>query len=151
MSHVCVDSGFMIGLYDESDQYHRRAEEHFSQYLDNPFNQLVIPWPILYESVSTSMVKHKSRVAMPERDWRKLQASRQLILLDDREFRQIAMDECMAQSQQSPARYRALSLTDRVIRSMLSEVNIRVDIFITFDEKDFADVCRRRGRTLVGK
>src|SRR5438309_574735 len=112
MSYVCVDSGFMIGLYDESDQYHKRAEEHFSNYLDNGLNQLLVPWPILYESVSTQMVKSRNRIVTLERDWKRLQASGQLNLLDDRDFRLNAMDECLAEAQHSPGRYRALSLAD---------------------------------------
>ncbi len=149
MSRVCVDSGFLIGLYDERDSYHRLAEQHFSTYIGPRVNQLLVPWPILYESVSTRMVSRGSRVALLEKDWKRLEAERRLVMLDDREFRQNAMEECLAEAWKTPARYRALSLTDRVLRSLLSE--IRVDVFITFNEEDFADVCRRRGQTLVGK
>lgn len=98
MSYVCVDSGFLIGLYDERDQHHQKAKEHFSDHVDNDLNQLVIPWPILYESVSTRMVKRQNSIAMLERDWRKLEASGQLIMLDDGEFRESAMEECLAEA-----------------------------------------------------
>jgi predicted nucleic acid-binding protein len=146
---VCVDSGFLIGLYDESDDYHERAGEHFVNHLDSDFSQLLIPWPILYESVSTKMSRRQDHLASLERDWRKLKGRGRLVLLDDRDFRERAMEECLSAHAHLPIRYRPLSLADRVLRHMLSE--IKVDVFITFNEGDFADVCARRGQTLVGK
>jgi hypothetical protein len=39
--------------------------------------------------------------------------------------------------------YRALSLTDRVLRRVLASADTRLDLFITFNPRDFVDVCRR--------
>ena len=151
MSNVCVDSGFLIGLYDESDQHHGMAEKHFSYFLDNDFNRLLVPWPMLYEAVSTRMCRRRNCIAMLEHDWRRLEVRRQLVLLDDRGFRENAMEECLAEIHRPHERYRTLSLADRVLRNMLSEVNVRVDILITFNAGDFVDVCARRGHVIVGR
>jgi predicted nucleic acid-binding protein len=149
MKRVCVDSGFLIALYDESDCYNSKAKEYFANYLDNSNNQLLIPWPILYETVSTRMTKDKRRINALHRNWKYLESQRRLILLDDKEFRSDAFDECLAEVQKIPQHYRPLSLTDRVIRKILSEINIKIDLFITFNPKDFVDVCKRSHRILV--
>jgi len=43
------------------------------------------------------------------------------------------------------ARTRPMSLVDMVMRLMLDDVNVRVDGLLTFNQKDFHDVCRKRG------
>jgi hypothetical protein len=42
-----------------------------------------------------------------------------------------------------PVHYRALSLVDRVVRLMLSDFNLKIDFFITFNAGDFHDLCTR--------
>jgi hypothetical protein len=84
-----------------------------------------------------------------DRDWTILRERGQLIFLDDQEFREPALGECLAEVSRPPAHYRALSLTDRVIRLILSEINTKIDAFITFNAKDFVDVCEKLGLELI--
>ncbi len=149
MSAVCVDSSFLIGLYNDADQFHDRARRHFATYLSEESNRLVIPWPILYETVRTRTVRNREAMATLERDWRTLRVRGQLDFLDDREFREKAIDECLTEVRRPQTQYRALSLADRVVRQMLSTVNIRIDVFITYNTRDFLDVCRKMGRILI--
>jgi predicted nucleic acid-binding protein len=141
MSAICVDSGFLLGLYDERDQCHARANELFLAYFNNTVNRLLVPWPVLYETISTRMVRRKKDLALFERDWRMLAGRRQLILLDDGPYRQAAIEECFYEVRGRRRGLRPLSLTDRVIRSILGETRVRVDVLITFNAADFADVC----------
>jgi predicted nucleic acid-binding protein len=143
MSAICVDSGFLMGLYDDRDQYHARANDLFVAYFSNSVNRLLVPWPVLYETVSTRLVRRQKSVALFERDWRLLTASRQLIFLDDSPYRQAAIDECLYEVRVRRRELRPLSLTDRVIRRILEETRIKVDVFITFNVGDFADLCNR--------
>jgi predicted nucleic acid-binding protein len=149
MSDICVDAGFLIGLYDRSDQYHGKAQTYFSQYFETPNNRLLVPFPILYETVSTRFVKDRSAIALLERDWKRLLVQRRLILLSDLPFRDVVINECFAELNKPPSRYRPLSAVDRVLRRVLSDVNIRVRAFVTFNPRDFADVCERFNRELL--
>ncbi len=149
MKTVCVDSGFIIGLYDETDSYHSVATGFFVAYFENTENRLLIPWPILYETVSTRMVKNRKRLDIFKRDWQTFERQKRLILLDDQEFRQDAIDECLAETNKLPQHYRSLSLADRVVRNILADKNIKIDLFITFNIGDFKDVCQRSGRIIV--
>jgi predicted nucleic acid-binding protein len=44
---------------------------------------------------------------------------------------------------------RTMSLADMVMRLMLEDVNIRVNGLLTFNRKDFHDVCRKRGLEML--
>lgn len=152
MSNVCVDSGFLIGLYDDRDDFHQRALTYFTEYFAKPQNRLLVPWPSLYESVTSQMAKGKkgrTKVQNLDRDWKTLRTHDQLTLLDDQPFREQAMEECFAELDRPPQHYRGLSLADRVIRRILADAKSKVDIFITFDPGDFGDVCKQFGRQML--
>ncbi len=150
MSAICVDSGFLIGLYDESDQNHLKAEQHFLTYFESSLNRLLIAWPVLYETISTRLMRRRDRIAALDRDWKTLLTRGQLVLLDDQEFRRDAIGECFTELRKPSGRFRGLSLADRVIRRILEEVNIRKDLFITFNAGDFRDLCARMRLPMIG-
>ncbi len=149
--NICVDTGFLIGLYSEKDPRVRsKAENLFLQYFNNNIqNKLLVPWPILYEAVATQMTKSQKRMEALNRDWKFLYKQGRLEFLDDKPFREKAIDESFKELLQDPLHYRGLSLADRVIRNMLSEPNLRIDYFITFNRGDFIDVCMRFHRILL--
>jgi len=144
--NLCADAGFLIGLYDDRDEHHAEASNQFASYFQSGSNRLVIPWPILYETVSTRMARRRKSLAMLERDWKRLLLRQQLELLSDLPFREGVVEECFEGL--GDHRYRALSAVDRVVRRILSDRKVRIDAFITFNPGDFADVCRQFGRQL---
>jgi len=143
--NICADAGFLIGLYDEADQYHVDAERHFRLF-ESRANRLVVPWPVLYEAVSTRLVRRRNALGSFERQWKYLLLRQQLELLSDLPFRDGVVDDCFAELGRD--RYRGLSAVDRVLRRMLSDTHPRIDAFITFNERDFADVCQKFRRQL---
>ncbi|HXE06575.1 MAG TPA: hypothetical protein VN612_01680 [Acidobacteriaceae bacterium] len=151
--NVCLDAGFLIGLYDERDQHHQTSSVLFTELFGDGSrpNVAVVVWPILYESVSTQLVKRRHRMIALEQDWRRLVATRRLEFLDDSLYREEALELCFQELQKPLVRYRDLSLTDRVLRGVLSDSDVRVDGIATFNEGDFVDVCRDAGRTIFNK
>ncbi|NJD53866.1 MAG: hypothetical protein FIB07_13480 [Candidatus Methanoperedens sp.] len=149
--NICVDTGFLIGLYSEKNpRVHSKAESLFVQHFnDNIQNKLLVPWPILYEAVATQMTKSQKRMEALNRDWKFLYRQGRLELLDDKPFREKAIDESFDEMLNDPLYYRGLSLTDRVIRNMLSDQNLKIDYFITFNKGDFIDICLRCHRKLL--
>jgi predicted nucleic acid-binding protein len=148
--NVCLDACFIIGLYDERDQHHARSVELFAELFDaETRNTAVVVWPILYEAVSTRFVRHRGRTAALERDWRKLVSSNRLIFMDDNPYRDEAFDLCLRELEKPDKAYRSLSLTDRVLRGLLADMDVRIDAILTFNEKDFLDVCRASRRQVV--
>ncbi len=149
--NICVDANFLIGLYSEKDpRVQSRAEILFVQYFENNIrNKLLVPWPILYESVATKITKSQKRMEVLNRDWKFLYKQGRLEFLDDKPFREKAIDESFEEILQDPLHYRGLSLADRVIRNMLSDPNLKIDYFITFDREHFIDICTRFNRRLL--
>jgi predicted nucleic acid-binding protein len=149
--NICLDACFLIGLYDERDQHHKRSEELFADMFDSyARNVAVVVWPVLYESVSTQLVRHRRRTSDMERDWRKLVSTKRLVFMDDAPYRDDALELCFKELDKPASSYRSLSLTDRVLRSVLADANARVDGVLTFNQGDFADVCRKLDRKLYG-
>jgi predicted nucleic acid-binding protein len=144
MRAICVDAGFFIALYDEGDEHHPIAKERFVKYFEGTSNQLLAPWPILYETVSTRMVRDRRRVEHFRRHWRLFERDRRLTLLDDQPLREAALAECLAEVEHDPRHYRSLSLADRVIRALLADRTLRINCFLTFNLPDFVDICRKR-------
>jgi predicted nucleic acid-binding protein len=144
--NICTDAGFLIGLYDQTDQYHEEAAHHFQSLFESSANRLIVPWPVLYEAVSTRMTRRRNALALFERHWRYLLLRQQLELLSDLPFRDGMVEECFEEIGMD--RYRALSAVDRVLRRMLSNRDLRIHAFITFNAADFVDVCHRFGRRL---
>lgn len=149
MSEICVDTGFLLGLYDLSDQFHEQSKRCFLEYFDSKPNRLVVPWPVLYETISTRFVKNRPAMNMLEADWKRLSQQRRLHLLSDAPFREGVMDECFDDLRKPAGRVRSLSIVDRVIRRVLSDVNIRIDALITFNPGDFLDICKKRNKPIL--
>src|ERR1700722_7612659 len=142
MRAICVDTGFLIGLYDLSDDFHDKAKKHFLDLLDSSPNHLLIPRPVLYETVSTRMVKNRPGLTQMQNDWKRLLVQRRLNLVSDVSYRETLADECFNELTRPTEQYRNLSAVDRIIRRMLSDNNLRISAFLTFNPKDFSDVCR---------
>ena len=149
MSDICVDASFLIGLYDETDDFHVQAQDYFLRYFPNGGNRLIVPWPIIYETVSTKLVKNRERMWALERDWTLLKSQHQLHLLSDLEFREGVVDDCFDELKKPPVHYRKLSAVDRVLRGILSDPNIQIRAFLTFNPKDFVDVCKAFRREML--
>jgi predicted nucleic acid-binding protein len=149
MNTICIDSGFLLGLYDERDPYHSKSKEIFVNYFNTVQNQLFIPWPILYETISTCLAKNRKRMGVFYRDWKILHSQGRLKFFDDKPFRERAITEAFEETLRDPRHYRGLSLTDRVIRNILSEPDLKIDYFITFNHGDFADVCKKFRRVMI--
>jgi predicted nucleic acid-binding protein len=149
MKTLCMDAGFLIALYDESDNYHGSANDRFVEYVERTPNQLLVAWPILYETVSTRLVRNRRRMELFRRDWLRFERERRLALLDDRPLRFAALDDSLAELGRSARSYRALSLADRVVRALLADTKLRIDYFVTFNPGDFSDVCRKYRRVMV--
>jgi hypothetical protein len=149
MKYVCVDAGFLIGLCDERDQHHGTAVTRFSELFDAAASRMVIPWPILFEVVSTKMVKNHNGMLRLERNWKYLRGRNQIDLVSDEPYRATVLQDCFNEFQRSLGSQRTFSAVDRVIRNILADRAMSIDAFVTFNTGDFADVCKRFNRELV--
>lgn len=129
---VLVDTGFFFALRDSRDQYHAsaNAKKHL---LDS--SRIILPWPVLYETLNTRFVGLPGAI-----DWfDRLLLAPTTELLDDSQYRDASYRTVSATGRQG----RRLSLVDTVLRSIIEDVNVRVAGVLTFNPRDFVDVCRQ--------
>jgi len=137
--NILVDTGLWYALFDTKDSYHEQAQETAERLA--PLT-IVIPWPVLYETLSTSFAPNFRAL----RRFEMFLKRPGVVFLDDTPYRQEALNRVFEWSLQHS---RPLSATDCVLRLILDDVAIRIDLLATFNVRDFADVCRRRGVELL--
>lgn len=69
----------------------------------------------------------------------------QLLLLDDRPFRELSLQEHLEEN------LRPLSLVDRVLRAMIVSPNRPFDYFLAYNTGDFHDACQISGIRLINE
>ena len=147
MARVCVDSCFLIGLYDKNDQHHNTAIRQFSALFGkrSAGHRLVAPWPVLYECLGTRYARDPRKAVLLNQHWNYLRRSGPLVLLEDQAFRDRSLVDHLE------GRPRKLSLVDRVLRAMILERKSLFDVFLTYNTGDFADACKKRGIFLLNE
>ncbi len=139
MQYALVDTGLWYAMFDQRHQYH--AEARSKAEILNKF-RIVLPWPTLYETLRTKLVRNAAALARFERFLK----TPEIIYLDDSAFRQEAMDLAL---ESSLRQRRPLSMVDCLIRLLIDDVNTRIDYLATFNIQDFEDVCRINGVEIV--
>jgi len=125
-----VDTGFWFALFNERDQHHQQALAK-----EAPLRsfRVVLPWPCLYETLNTKFVSNPLWV----RQFESFVKRPNILFFDERKYRQAAYEQTLRE-----AGTRAIGLVDRVIRSIIADRSTRVNLLLTFKQRDFADVCR---------
>jgi hypothetical protein len=138
--NLLLDSGFWYALYDARDQYHEEATQ-FTEYLE--FYNLLIPWPSLYETLNTRFVRHPEWLRAFEHYLHRPD----IVRLPDEGYRDTALNSVLSIGRG----WRSISLVDMVIRSMIADPNIKIDVMITFNQDDFTDVCLTRNIEIISE
>ena len=126
---LLVDTGYFIALHDERDEHYATAKQH--QHLLE-LHSVVLPWPILYETINTRFAKRPGVLMQIDA----IVAKRNTLLLDDSPYRETAYRQVLEFSRKRP-----LSLVDVVLRAVIEDVNVHVSALLTFNTGDFYDVC----------
>lgn len=81
-NRILVDTGFLLGIFDRTDQYHKSSIAAL-QALRDRRTQLVLTWPVLYETVNTAFVEdsHLS-------DFKRLLHQYNTTFIDDKPYRE---------------------------------------------------------------
>jgi predicted nucleic acid-binding protein len=143
MATICADAGFLIALYDPRDSHHEHAVGRFDAFFapEAIRHVLLAPWPILYESLNTRQARRQPFLQQLSTDWNILGRNERLILLSDETYRDQALRDYLEIYVNGP---RTLSLADRVIRSVLADPANMIDALLTYNARDFSDVCASR-------
>lgn len=131
---VITDSCFWLGLLDPSDQHHKLSNA-VAELIDG--HQIIFPWPCLYETISTHLTRRRDRLLYLEEFIKKPE----VILFDDSNYKSDALQAVFQSNRLSGFTY---SLTDGVIREILKDIDVKINYLVTFNDKDFQDICQQR-------
>ncbi len=129
-----IDSGFWFALLDKQDPYFHDAQAR-EDYVRNA--SYLVPWPVLYETLCTRFVRRPEIVLRFESYLKRPNA----VLIDDSPYRKDSLDRVFVEARRGT---RSISLVDTVIRLILEDANVKVHGLITFNVRDYVDVCTRR-------
>lgn len=134
--YILTDTGYWLGLLDSKDAHHENSIV-ISELLEG--NNIVIPWPCLYETISTRLTRRKESLTQFEN----ILKDPRIIHIDDSAYKTSAIDNVFRRNRNYSEG--AHSLVDSVIREMLLDINLKIDYLATFNVRDFQDVCFKRG------
>ena len=134
MARVLVDSGFWLGLCDSQDQWHNQAKAVAKEL---SVFKLLLPWPTFYEILSTRFVKKSHQIEKFMTELKRVNHQK----IDDSKYRETALSQTVFSAREG----RALSLVDSVLRQMLFDETLHIKAIVTFNPRDFSDVCHRQG------
>ena len=136
MASVLVDTGIWIALFSEKLSDDRRAELDIVYELIS-LHTIVVPWPVAYETLRTSFVRNREAIRKFEKEMR----SPRIVMLDDALYKQRALEMALTPTLRD---FRNLSMVDCVLRLMMDDPNVKVNVFATLNPGDFYDVCQSR-------
>jgi predicted nucleic acid-binding protein len=139
-TRILTDTSFWIAYYDRRDRDHAAARTH-AHLLDR--THLLLPWPILYETLGTRFVKNSAAMQHFER----VLLRQNVYRLDDQSLREAALEQTLRAGARGQ---RPISLCDHVIRHLLERRELRITGLLSFNPRDFADLCRTRQIELLG-
>lgn len=138
---VLADSCYWLGLVDPKDQHYETSMAIAK--LINDYT-VIVPWPCMFESVSTHLTRNRYRTLLFEETIKK----RGVELFPDDKYREVALSQVFDYSRNFGFSF---SLVDSILREILKDVNVKVDYLITYNERDFSDVCANRQIEIINK
>ncbi len=133
--YILTDTCFWIGLIDDTDQHHNDSTT-ISKVVEEA--TLILPYPCLYETVNTKLTRNKKRLVFFEQLIRRSNVE----LISDSKYREIALDKVFSRNRKYDDY--SHSLVDAVLREIILDIDIKIDYLISFNERDFIDVCVKR-------
>jgi predicted nucleic acid-binding protein len=133
---IVIDTGYLFGLFDSRDDHYSQANEkaHFIE-----ITRVLLPWPVLYETINTRFVRSGFMIG-----FERLLTRSNVHLIDDFSYREAAYETVFKRDNR-----RNLSLCDVLIRLLIDDINLQVSGLLTFNAKDFHDICRERKVTIL--
>ena len=135
---ILVDTSFFIALLDKRDRHHLSARK-MEEWLN--VMPILLPWPILYETVNTRLVRRPESLARFDAIIRSAKTE----LLDDTPYRPRLLS---AQFTRHLSMNR-LSLVDAILCSIIEDVNVSVSVMLTFDMGNFLPICQQNNVELL--
>ena len=118
----------------DGDQFHQSSIELME---DIKLFHILLPWPVMYEFMRTQFVRDKRVVNRLIRVLKTLK----IHYFCDSNYREKAFKQTL---EWSSIGKRDISFVDMILRCILQDINVKVDLIVTCDCSAFTDICKRR-------
>ena len=137
MRYALADTGFWIARFDISDHHHNRAFDIHKLIQESP-TRILIPWPILYETLNTKFVKRSELL----RKFGNIITDPNVERIDDFPYREKALNVTLREQHRFPE----MSMVDCLLYLMMQSGEFRIAHFVTFDGGGhFGQICAKKG------
>lgn len=136
--NVIIDTGFWYSYLGTREIERHDIASSIYRYLDSIQANFIIPFPTLYETINTKLLKKKK---VKEAEWflRQLNSNTRFNQISDSIYKEKAYERTMSHNN------RGISLVDNIIRVMIEDqTSLKIDGLVTFNTEDFADLCMKR-------
>ena len=138
--NLLADTCFWISLCDPTESNHSEAISMMETILATRTHTLLVPHPVLYETLRTEMVKKPERVLILTK------YIEQVVKVPDGDY----IDEAFhLVEQQAIMRNGTASMVDIVIKLMADDLRNNVKGIITRNGRDFSAFCQKRKIPMV--
>lgn len=139
MRYVITDTCYWLGLVDQTDQHHEKSIKIYNVIKND---LIIFPFPCFYEIIRDKFLKDKRRLTTLEN----ILKSSNVKYISDTDYIDDALIKVYELNKRKGDSY---SIADVVLREMLSDDTLRIDSFVTYNVKDFYDVCGKRKIEIV--
>lgn len=130
---ILVDSNYWISLYSPREMSNHQRAIQLTDILEN--NDVLLPWPTLYEFINTRLAKRKESLYSFEQFL--LKPNVQTIhddIYKDKAIKNIFLLNLTKEY--------SISLVDEVIRQMIVDPQLKIDFLLTLNKGDFQYPCQ---------
>ena len=138
--NILADTCFWISLCDSADPNHTETISMMSKITSDQCHSLLVPHPVLYETLCSQMVKKPTQVLQL------IQCFKTVVKIPDIDYMDKAYDQV---EQQANMRKGTASMVDIVIMLMAEDAKNNVKAILTRNGRDFSSFCRKRGLLMV--
>lgn len=133
--NVIVDSCFWFSFLRNRKVDHHEEAVRIFDYLTEIGVNFIIPYPSLYETLNTKLLKNGHRELSR---WMvtQLVSNEHFVKIPDDKYREIAFNNTVSQQND-----RGISFVDHIIRAMIEDHSTHIKALVTFNTQDFADIC----------
>ncbi len=133
--YYLTDTCYWLGLIDSTDEHYDKSTD-LSKLIEKEQAILLVPWPCLYETLSTRLINKRDRLLHFET---LITRKPQVELIDDNDYKVKALTALFNKAKELGI---TTSLTDAVIIEIMSSKDYRIEGLISYNYRDFRTPCQ---------
>lgn len=138
--NILADTCFWISLCDTTDAVHAEVKNMMDKILADRCHKIIVPHPVLYETLCTRLVKNPKQVLLLTKYFSKVE------MISDKEY---VNEAYMQVEQQATMEKGTASMVDILIMLMAADPKNNVKGILTHNVRDFSTFCQKKKMLMI--